>query len=158
MKKTAVGWLALFLFLASAGPLPAHHSLTNYDTTKAVRVKGAIVQINLINPHSIIYLEERGADGQSRRWAAEGPGVLQLARTGFDKSTLKAGDVIEICGYLPKEPIMWQVASPDSRTASFAGRLINGEMMVMPDGTQRNWGDYGVHKCFAPGYSDQHSK
>jgi len=28
----------------------------------------------------------------------------------------------------------------------------------MPDGQERSWGDYGAHKCFAPGHHDQHSQ
>ena len=155
MNKTT-GWLTVLMALVLASSLLAHHSLTNYDTTKAVRVKGTIVQINQINPHSFIYLEEKGADGQTRRWAVEGPSVIQLNRTGLLKS-LKPGDVVEVCGYLPKEAIMWQIANAETAT-SLAGRLINGELLVMPDGKQQSWGDYGVHKCFEPGYADQHSK
>ena len=45
--------------LVSTASVLAHHSLANHDTTKAVRVKGTIVQVNLIDPHSIIYLEEK---------------------------------------------------------------------------------------------------
>ena len=71
---------------------------------------------------------------------------------------LKPGDVVDICGYLPKEPIMWQIASADAGAVSLSGRLINGETMVMPDGHEQSWGDYGVHKCFASEYRDQHSK
>ena len=62
--------------------LSAHHSLANHDQT-AVRLKGTIVQIHLINPHSIIYVEEKNTDGQIiRRWAVEGPSVVQLRRQG----------------------------------------------------------------------------
>lgn len=149
--------MAAVLALAPAESLLAHHSLANYDTTTPVRVKGAVVRFHQINPHSFIYLEEKTADGQVRRWAVEGPSLVQLNRTGGDK-LVQVGDVVEICGYLPKEPIVWQIASTDPGTASLSGRLINGELMVLPDGREERWGDYGVHKCFAPGYTDQHSR
>ena len=159
MKRITTGWLAVLATLVSAGSLLAHHSLGNFDTTKAVRVRGTVFQFHPINPQSFIFLDEKGADGQTlRRWAVEGPGVTQLNRTGFAKDVLKAGDVVEVCGYVPKEATVWQIASADGVTASPAGRLINAEMMVMPDGKQRSWGDYGFHKCFEPGYTDQHSK
>lgn len=157
MKKLTIRWLAVLGALLSTGSLLAHHSLANYDTTKAVRVKGAIVQFHQINPHSFIFLDEKGTDGQTRRWAIEGPSVLQLKRTGFANDVLKAGDVVEVCGYAPREPVIWQIASPDTSIASLSGRLINAELLVMPDGKQQSWGDYGVHKCFAPGYTDQHT-
>jgi hypothetical protein len=59
---------------------------------------------------------------------------------------------------VPKEPITWQLANPDPNAASPAGRLINAELLVMPDGKEQSWGDYGFHKCFPPGYTDQHTQ
>ena len=156
MRKMTAGWRPVMAALISAGSLLAHHSLANYDTTKAVRVKGTIVQFHQINPHSFIYLDEKSADGQTRRWAIEGPSIRQLDRAGFAKDVLKQGDVVEVCGYVPKEAVIWQIASADTYSTSLAGRLINAEVLVMPDGIQHSWGDYGVHKCFASGYADQH--
>ena len=153
-----VACLAILVALVSTGSVRAHHSLANYDTTQAVRVKGTIVEFHRINPHSVIFLEQNTPDGSIRRWAVEGPSGLQLNRKGFPKDGLKPGDVVEVCGYLPKEPIMWQIASPDAGAISLSGRLINGETMVMPDGHEQSWGDYGVHKCFAAEYKDQHSR
>jgi hypothetical protein len=157
MKNTTTVWLAVIATLVSAGSLLAHHSLGNYDTTKAARVKGTVFQFHQINPHSFLFLEEQGSDGQMHRWAVEGPPVLQLNRAGIAKDALKPGDVVEVCGYLPKEAIVWQIASADPKATSPSGRLLNAEVLTMPDGKQQSWGDYGVHKCFAPGYTDQHS-
>jgi hypothetical protein len=158
MSKTLTAWLAVLVAFVSAGSLAAHHSLAKFDTTRAVRVKGTIVQFQSINPHSYIFLEEKGTDGETRRWALEGPSALQLNRRGFATDVLKPGEVVEVCGYLPKEPIVWQIASTDPKAISPAGRLINAEVLVMPDGREQSWGDYGSHKCFAPGYKDQHSE
>jgi len=157
MKRMTAGSIALMVTLVSASSLLAHHSLGNFDTTKAVRVKGTIVQFNMINPHTFLFVDEKVPDANLRRWAVEGPSVIQLNRDGFTKDTLKVGDVVEICGYLPKEIVTWQIAMPESST-SIAGKLINAETLVMPDGKQRGWGDYGFHKCFEAGYTDQHSR
>jgi hypothetical protein len=116
-----------------------------------------VVQVHLINPHSIVYIEEARADGQIRRWAVEGPSALQLRRQQL-VTVLKPGDAIEVCGYVPKEALMWQVTSGDPQAASLSGRLITAELLVLQDGKERSWGDYGLHHCFAPGYRDQHSK
>jgi Family of unknown function (DUF6152) len=158
MTKRMTGWLAVLVALVPAESLWAHHSLANYDTTKAVRVKGTVVEFHQINPHSFIFLEQTDADGVTRRWAVEGPSLLQLKRRGVASDVLKRGDVVEVCGYAPKEAIVWQIASADPSAVSPAGRLINAETLVMPDGKEQSWGDYGVHKCFAPGFKDQHSK
>src|SRR5262245_8187827 len=123
MKQTVRGTLTVLSALASAGSLLAHHSLANYDTTKAVRVRGTIVKFQPINPHSIMFLDEKSPEGQTRRWAIEGPSILQLKRTGFAKDVLQAGYVIEVCGYVPKEAVTWQIASADNSAVSLAGRL-----------------------------------
>ena len=153
-----VAWLAILVAFVSTGSVRAHHSLANYDTTRAVRVKGTIVEFHRINPHSFIFLEEKTTDGSIRRWAVEGPSVVQLNRKGFPKDGLKPGEVVEVCGYVPKETIMWQIAGSDPGAISLSGRLINAETMVMPDAHEQTWSDYGGHKCFAPEYTDQHSK
>jgi hypothetical protein len=156
MKKVMSGWLAALVSFVPAGTLLAHHSIVNFDTTQAVRVKGTIVRIHQINPHSFIFVDEKGADGSSRRWAVEGPSIFQINRMGLPVP--KPGDTIEVCGYVPKEHTIWQIASTDPATVSVAGRLLNAELLTMPGGQEQSWGDYGVHKCFAPGHRDQHSK
>jgi uncharacterized protein DUF6152 len=153
-----VARLAILVAFISTGSVRAHHSLARFDTTQAVRVKGTVVAFHRINPHSFIILEQKNTDGSIRRWAVEGPSGLQLDRKGFPKDGLKSGDVIEVCGYVPKETTMWQIASPDPGAVSLSGQLINAETMVMPDLHEQSWGDYGAHKCFASEYRDQHSK
>ena len=115
MKKMWTAWLVAFV---STGAVLAHHSLANFDTTTAVRVKGTIVEFRQINPHSFIFLDQKGTDGQLRRWAVEGPSILQLNRKGFSKDVLKPGDVVEVCGYVPNETVMWQIANPDPGAAT----------------------------------------
>ena len=158
MNKLITGWFAVLVALVPVGSVLAHHSLASFDTTKAVRVKGTILRFHEINPHTFIYLEAQDADGSVRRWAVEGPSVVQLKRMGFATDVLKPGTVVEVCGYLPKEPVVWQIASADPGAASLSGRLLNAELMVMPDGREQSWGDYGAHKCFAPGHTDHHSR
>ncbi|HKE85721.1 MAG TPA: DUF6152 family protein [Vicinamibacterales bacterium] len=157
MKKMLTAWLVVLVAFVSTGSLRAHHSLANYDTTTAVRVKGTVFQFQPINPHSFIFLDEKRADGATRRWAVEGPPLRQLNRQGFAKDVLKPGVVVEVCGYVPKEATIWQIASTDPSAVSPAGRLINAEVLVMPDGHEQSWGGYGVNKCYAAGSRNQHS-
>ena len=157
MHKTMTTLLAGLMVVASE-PATAHHSLANHDTATPVRVKGTVIQVHRINPHSIIFIEQIDASGLRQRWAVEGSAGTQLARLGVAADVVKPGDVIEVCGYLPKERTIWQIATPSDKGVSLSGRLITAELLVMPDGREQSWGDYGVHHCFAPGYRDQHSK
>src|SRR3954471_24500135 len=69
MKNSTSAWLAGILVIATAGSLAAHHSLAQFDTTTAVRVKGTISRVELVNPHSLIFVDQKAADGQTQRWA-----------------------------------------------------------------------------------------
>ena len=168
MKKMMAGWIAAVLVLVSAGSLLAHHSLAQFDTTKAVTVKGVLVRFEQINPHTILFLDQKGADGQIQRWAVEGPGVLQLKRMGMEiGKEFRIGDVIEACGYVPKEGVESQrtgstgpISSNLRATApeSLPARLMDGEQLVLPNGEKRKWSDYGHHKCLGPDYVDFHAK
>jgi Family of unknown function (DUF6152) len=155
MNRMTAGWAVAVMF-ASAGSLVAHHSLTQFDTTRGVTVKGTVVLFERINPHSFIFIDERGKDGEVYRWAIEGPAINQLTRMGIAKDTLKAGDVIEVCGYVTKEGVATQRTATEPKNLS--GRLLTGELLIMPDGKKQTWSDYGHHKCFGPDYKDFHSR
>ena len=165
MKKMMAVWTAAAVVLASAGSLVAHHSLAQFETTRAVRVKGVIVMFAQVNPHTILFVDQKGGDGNTQRWAVEGPGVLQLKRMGLDTGFLKVGDVVEACGYVTKEGVESQrtvstgpisLSLKASTPKSMSGRLINAEMLVMPGGQKQIWSDYGHHLCLGPDYHDFH--
>jgi len=167
MKKTMSGWAAALMVLASAGSLVAHHSLANYDTKTAVTVTGTIYLIERINPHSIIFVDQKAADGQIQRWAVEGPGILQLERKGISKDAFKVGDVIVACGYVPKEgansqrtintePISLSLKATTPK--SVTGRIMDGEMITAADGQKQVWSDYGFHKCLGADFKDLHTQ
>jgi hypothetical protein len=142
-RKIIARWAALFV-LASATSLAAHHSLVMFDTTTAVTVKGTVVRFDRVNPHSFLYIDEKGKDGEMRQWVIEGPNVNQLTRIGLKDDALKAGDVIETCGYLLKEKT--------------DRNFLTGELLVLADGRKQAWLDYGHHKCFGPDHRDMHSR
>jgi hypothetical protein len=157
MKKMIAGGTAAVLVLVATGSLLAHHSLARFDTTTAVRVKGVVVQLVVVNPHAVLYVDEKLTDGQTRRWAVEGPGAFQLARRGIGVELFKVGDVVEACGYTLRDEFdvprttstELGSSSPNPTSKSISGRVLAGEDLVMPDGKKRSWGDYGHHKCHA---------
>jgi hypothetical protein len=82
---------------------------------------------------------------------------VQLERKGIDQESFKAGDVIEVCGFALKDGVASQrtfkvdEASAAPSGASITGRVMNGTVLVMPDGKKRVWSDYGqLQKCVSP--------
>ena len=101
--------LALFLSMACASlfisaPLQAHHGETNYDTEHMVTVKSATVtDFQFINPHTQILLEAKNEKGEVEKWTCEARSPAMLVRNGgWDKNTLKPGDVITAIGFRAK--------------------------------------------------------
>ena len=154
MQKLTAAWIVTVAVLSWSGPLTAHHSLVQFDTTTPLWVKGTVVRFDLVNPHVRFFLDQRREDGQMQRWVVDGPPSNNLARMGIGPDLLKAGDVIEVCGFVLKEEFAAQraLAQANSNPNTLSGRALSGHLLVMPSGKRRYWSDYGVlHKCLNPG-------
>ena len=95
LQFLAVGLVAI---LAAATPSFAHHSWP-VDTSRAVTVKGTVTGYDWANPHVMIGLEVKTDDGKVEKWSVGGPSTTRMAGNGWDKGTLKPGDVITATGY-----------------------------------------------------------
>ena len=69
--------------------LSAHHSFAGeFDNSTSVNVRGTVTRVEMVNPHSFIYVDVTTARGVER-WALEGSGTAQIARRGLDLQTIK---------------------------------------------------------------------
>jgi len=99
-------WVALagLSLLLAAVPALAHHAFAaEFDQTKPIKVRGAVVKWELTNPHSWIHIEVKGADGKVVTWMIEGASPNNLYRLGFTKESLPAGTDITVEGYQAKD-------------------------------------------------------
>ena len=103
MKKFTLFLAVTFAALLVSAPLLAHHGEANYDTDKVVSVKGTVSDFEFINPHTLITVDAKNDKGEIEKWACEArrPGML-VRVAGWDKNTLKLGDVITVFGYRAK--------------------------------------------------------
>jgi len=75
-----------------APKLQAHHSHGNYDLTDYVLLKGRVTEVHWMNPHTWIYLEVVGADGEPAVWALEGANISRLEQLGWAREDITVGD------------------------------------------------------------------
>jgi hypothetical protein len=103
MKNLVLCLTLLFTALLVSSPIPAHHGETNYDTEKLVTVKAAVTNFEFINPHVQISMEVKNDKGEIEKWICEARSPAMLVRNGgWDKTTLKPGDVITATGFRAK--------------------------------------------------------
>ena len=82
----------------SAGSSFAHHAWP-IDRSKEVTVKGTVTAFNWSNPHVMIDLEVETDAGKIEKWNIGGPSTERMTGNGWDRNTLKPGDVITGIGY-----------------------------------------------------------
>jgi hypothetical protein len=115
--------------LLSALPVLAHHSFAaEFDATKPITVKGTVVAMDWVNPHTHLRFDVKGEDGTIQHWSAECLPPNGLYRQGWNKTTIKAGEEVTVTGFKAKDGAyyMWTqtVTTGDGR------RLLSGS----PDG------------------------
>ena len=100
MKNFVLFLTVTFATLLISAPLLAHHGEANYDTEKVASVKGTVSDFEFINPHTLITVDVKTDKGEIEKWACEARSPGMLVRVGgWDKNTLKTGDVITVFGY-----------------------------------------------------------
>ncbi len=119
--KTKPTVLLGVLIIVSAIPLFAHHSFaTQYDTDKPIILKGSVMMLDLVNPHSWLYINVKDAKGALISWGIELGPVRDLQVQGWDKTTIKPGTEVAIEGFPAKNGSKTvsakSVRLPDGRT------------------------------------------
>ena len=85
--------------LLSVVMLLAHHGDAGRYEDNLTLLTGTVVELQFINPHSMIVMDVTDDSGKPVRWRAElgGPAAL-IKQFGWNKATLKPGDKITVVG------------------------------------------------------------
>ena len=65
---------------------------------KLVTVKGTVQKIERTNPHPMFTVEVRDS-GKTETWLIGGPAINRMEANGWNKDTIKPGDVVTGVGY-----------------------------------------------------------
>lgn len=129
MKKFIVAVLAPVLGLA-AGAAAAHHSFSVFNMQKEIEITGTIKEVQWTNPHIWIWVNVPDENGEVVTWGLEGMSPNFLARRGWSRTTLKAGDEVTISLRPLKsgEPggMFMQTTAPDGTILSMGGGREGG--------------------------------
>jgi hypothetical protein len=123
------GLLTGALLLAIGGAVSAHHSFAaEFDANQPIQLRGTVVRVEWINPHTWIHMDVKKPDGAVERWMIEGGTPNTLLRRGIKKDSLPQGTEIMVDGYKAKN----------------GSNRANGRDVTFPDGRKLFLGSSGT--------------
>jgi len=111
---------AALLALGAAASAAAHHSFAvHFVADKIVTVKGTVEEFSFRNPHGLLTLTAKDANGAEQHWRIETNSPNILRRRGWSEDSIKPGDQVTVEGYPARDgsPSMrvYRVTFPDGR-------------------------------------------
>jgi len=93
-SKLFVGFILTAAFLAVSSPVVAHHGAAGYDNSKLTVLKATIKGFFWTNPHCEIDFDATDDKGTPQHWTIEAPPPTMLVERGWNRKSLKPGDVV----------------------------------------------------------------
>ena len=121
-----LGILVVSMGLLLAGtPMAAHHAFApEFDVDEPVRVEGTVVKLDMVNPHSWLYVDATEPDGTVTHWRFEMGSPNSLFRIGWRRDTVPAGIGVVVTGFRAKAG--GPVANGRSVTLASGQELLSG--------------------------------
>src|SRR5215467_15455758 len=118
--KTGFAVLAVFIALALASPVFAHHSFAMYDHTRTLTLKGTVTKFQWTNPHAYLEIDVRDAKGAVKHYTLEGTSINMMQRIGWKSNMIKYGDQVKavVAPLLSGDPagLLLEVTLPNGET------------------------------------------
>ena len=76
----------------------AHHGAGRYDPRQKVEFQGKLTRVDFVNPHTYVYFDVVGTDGQVVAMKCETRGATVLRRSGWSPEMFVRGAAIKVTG------------------------------------------------------------
>jgi hypothetical protein len=116
---------AVGLVVASmSAALLAHHGDAGRYEDKLTTVKGTVVELQLINPHSVVVIDVKEDGDNVVRWRGEAGSATQLKGWCWTRDVIKVGDTVTMVGRRLKNGSPYMTLSENSRVYDANGKEI----------------------------------
>jgi len=123
IKPSLVSLVGAALVSMSAAVV-AHHGDAGRYEDKLTTVKGTVVELQLINPHSVLVMDVKGDAGDVVRWRGEAGSATQLKGWCWTNNVIKVGDTVTMVGRRLKNGSPYMTLSENSRVFDAGGKEI----------------------------------
>jgi hypothetical protein len=89
---------AVIAAIAVAAPAAAHHGFGRFNPAEDIEVEGTLTGLDFVNPHSYVYFNTVGADGETMKMRCEMRAATVLRRSGWSPDMFVEGVAIRISG------------------------------------------------------------
>jgi Family of unknown function (DUF6152) len=123
-KASFVFLIGLGLSMSMPLGIVAHHGDAGRYEDKLTTVKGTVVELQLISPHSVVVVDVKEDDGNVVRWRGEAGSATQLKGWCWTSSVIKIGDMVTMVGRRLKNGSPYMTLSENSRVFDASGKEI----------------------------------
>jgi hypothetical protein len=103
MKRASLLALAASSAALLTCPAWAHHSFAaEFDRNLPITVTGTVTKVEWANPHARFYIDAKDESGKTVNWDFELASPNGLMRRGWNRNSMKLGDVVTVTGHRAK--------------------------------------------------------
>ncbi len=85
-------------------PALAHHAFAaTFDAKQPIKLTGTVTKVEWQNPHTWFYIDVKDQTGKTVNWGMEMGSPNLLIRSGWNRDSMKVGDVVTIEGFRAKD-------------------------------------------------------
>lgn len=88
--------VSVAIVLWASAPLGAHHTGATLLSETTVTMKGVVKSWLWSNPHCLLTIEVKGAEGQVVQWVMEAQAPNSIYPAGYRNNTFKPGDEVTV--------------------------------------------------------------
>ena len=96
--KCMLRLIGIVALLSTQFAYPHHSNSVDFDVNRLITINGSVTELQLINPHSRIFLDVTNDAGEIENWTVAMAGKLALVRRGWTDDILSKGDRVTVIG------------------------------------------------------------